>query len=141
MCNEGKTIAPSESDVSDPARQRFASITVQPRDLRPYIVRRWSATAIAGIWSVNEFAFGDYFWRARSKEKLVAKGVKMLRREALKHGIRDPVITVTDTDALSSAEVLEAAGRRNDDFGFGRAAPVEPNFEVEVISVGARGGR
>ena len=108
MGNEGRRIIVRESDASDGT---FAYITVQPKDLRPFVLRRWSGTGIAGIWSLDDRSFGAYCWRARSKEKLVAKAIKKLRRNALSLGIENPVILVTDADALSSADLQEAAGQ------------------------------
>jgi hypothetical protein len=105
--NEGQRIV-VESDASDEA---FAYITLQPKDLRPFILRRWSGTGISSIWSLDDRSFGAYYWRARSREKLVAKAIKKLRRYALSLGIENPVILVTDADALSSAELQEPAGQ------------------------------
>jgi hypothetical protein len=96
MINEAQTIAAPQGPVSDLAKRTIASITIQPKDLRPFVLRRWSATALEGIWSLDISSFGAYFWRARSKEKLVEKGVKKLRRKALDRGTESPVIIVTD---------------------------------------------
>jgi hypothetical protein len=126
-----------EGDTSDPT---FAYITIQAKDLRPCILRRWSGTGISNVWSLEDRSFGAHYWRARSEEKLVAKATKKLRRNALRLGIENPVIQVIGPDALSSAEMLEVAGHRNADFRFGEAAPVEVNYEVEVVSSGARSG-
>jgi hypothetical protein len=126
-----------ESDASDGT---FAYITIQSKDLRPFILRRWSGTGISSIWSLEDRSFGAHYWRARSKEKLVAKAVKKLRRSALSLGIENPVISVIDPAAHSSAEMLEVDCYRNEDFGFGKAAPVEVSYEVEVVSSGAGGG-
>jgi hypothetical protein len=134
---ERRGIVVREGDGSDGT---FAYITIQAKDLRPFILRRWSGTGISTIWSLEDRTFGAHYWRARSKKKLVAKAIKKLRRNALRLGIDNPVINVIDPDALSSAEMLEVAGHRNDDFRFGKAAPVEANYEVEVVSSGAGSG-
>jgi hypothetical protein len=135
--NEMGRIVVREGDASD---QTFAYITIQAKDLRPFILRRWSGMSTSSIWSLEDRSFGAHYWRARSKEKLVAKAIKKLRRSALSLGIENPVIDVIDQDALSSTEMLEVAGHRNDDFRFGKAAPIEANYEIEVVSSGAGSG-
>lgn len=100
MGNERQRIIVRESAASDGT---FAYITIQARDLRPFILRRWSGTGISSIWSLEDRSFGAYYWRARSKEKLVAKAIKKLRRYALSLGIENPVIDVIDPDVPSSA--------------------------------------
>jgi hypothetical protein len=96
MGNERQRIVVRESNASDGT---FADITIQAKDLRPFILRRWSGTGISSIWSLEDRSFGAYYWRARSKEKLVAKAIKKLRRSALSLGIENPVINVTDPEA------------------------------------------
>jgi hypothetical protein len=88
------TVQP-ESEASL-ARRTIASVTIQPEDRRPFVLRRWSATVMAGDWAPDEPPFGKYYWRARSKERLVAKATRRLRRQALSMGIDRPVIVVTD---------------------------------------------
>ena len=141
MGNEAQKIVQPESDGSDLTRPAFAHITIQPQDLRPCSPRRWSATAIAAIWPFDDPSFGSYYLRARSKKKLVAKAIKMLRRNALRVGIDNPVILVTDAPVVSSsAGMRQAAVQPRNDFDRGGAASAEANHQVEVISAGAGHG-
>jgi hypothetical protein len=82
----------------DPNGPTVACIRVQAKDLRPFILRRWSATALPS-WALEEPARGSFYWRARSKEKLLAKAIRKLRLEALGHGIDRGTIVVTDSGA------------------------------------------
>jgi hypothetical protein len=108
MSTEAQLIDGREGAVADLAKRTIASITIQPKDRRPFVLRRWSATALEGIWSLDIASFGAYCWRARSKEKLVAKGVKKLQRRALRRGADSPLIIVTD--AASGLKVWIPAG-------------------------------
>lgn len=141
MIDEAQKIVQPESDGSDLTRRAFAHIIIQPQDLRPCTLRRWSATAIAAIWSFDDPSFGSCYLRARSKKKLVAKATKMLRRNALRVGIDNPIILVTDAPVVSSsAGIRRAPVQPRDDFDLGGAAPAEANYQVEVISAGAGHG-
>jgi hypothetical protein len=87
------------SDGADLEKRAVASITIQPQDLRPFVLRRWTATAQAGIWSLDDPLFDSFYWRARSKEKLVNKAIEKLQREALSRGVDRPIIIVTDSSS------------------------------------------
>jgi hypothetical protein len=80
MRDEARDIQ-SESAGAAAAKSAIASITIQPRDLRPFIFRRWSATVDPGSLELDDSRLPRY-WRARSKEKLVAKAIRRLRRIA-----------------------------------------------------------
>jgi hypothetical protein len=75
-----------------------ACIRVQAKDLRPLILRRWSATALPS-WALEEPSRGGFYWRARTKEKLVTRAIRELRLEALAHGIESGSIVVADSGA------------------------------------------
>ena len=137
MGNQAQRIVVREGDASDAT---FAHITIQPKDFRPFVLRRWSGTGIAGAWSLDDRSFGASYWRARSKEKLVDKALKKLRRNALSLGIENPVIIVNDPEALGYAGALETNGHLRDDFASGETAPGEAKYEVEVITTGAGNG-
>ena len=76
-------------------RRTIASITIQPMDGRPLILRRWSATADVGSWMLGDLGGCGGYWRARSKRRLVAKAVRELRRR-----LHDPVVVVRDQNPL-----------------------------------------
>jgi len=132
MSNEALiTVKLAEGDGSDPIDalgERTFRLQIQAKDLRPFIFRRWSATVAAGLWSLDDPSFGAYFWRARSKEKLMEKGIRALLRKAHSLGIRNPVVIVEDP---------QPPRRPEHDFRVRGAAPVEASDEVEVIAPGA----
>jgi hypothetical protein len=134
MGNKAETIVVRESDARGAA---FAYITIQPKDLRPFVLKRWSGTGIASVWSLDDRSFGAYYWRARSREKLVVKALRKLRRKALSLGIDEPVVVVTDADGLSSAGMLEDPVRPDHEPGAHEAARRGERFEIDVIAEGA----
>jgi hypothetical protein len=105
--------------------ETFATIKIQPRDLRPFVIRRWSATAIAGRLSLADPTYGGGHWRARSRERLLHRAIGELRREALSRGIRSPVIEVSEPAALATA-------------GFGIAAPAPLEGANRAVASGAQ---
>lgn len=134
MGNHGQTIVMRESEASDAA---FAYITIQPRDLRPFVLRRWSGTGIASIWTLDDRSFGAYYWRARSREKLVVKALRKLRRKALSLGIEDPVVVVTEADEAGSPETQEVPAQLDDDLAANGASRRAEEFQIDVIAEGA----
>ncbi len=71
---------------------RTYRITVHRPDLRRFVFRRYWATATLGIAHLGEPGAG--VWRARSRDDLIRKVTKRLRRDALRRGIADPIIEV-----------------------------------------------
>jgi hypothetical protein len=98
MSTQSVATAQQELNRSDEVQPTVACIRVQAKDLRPLIVRRWSATALPS-WALEEPLRGGFYWRARTKEQLVAKAIRKLHVEALGHGIEDGTIIVTDSGA------------------------------------------
>jgi hypothetical protein len=60
-------------------------------DHRPHHPRPWSATLTAGIACFDELVV-----HARTRDKLIAKTEKKLRRIAASRGITDPIIRIED---------------------------------------------
>jgi hypothetical protein len=98
MGSQAAAIAEGQRNRHDLSGPTVACVRVQAKDLRPFILRRWSATALPS-WALEEPARGSFYWRARSKEKLLAKAIRKLRLEALGHGIDRGSIVVTDSGA------------------------------------------
>jgi hypothetical protein len=76
----------------DPAKhsQRTYAMHLH-HDQRPHRPRPWSATCMAGISWLDELVV-----YARTRDKLIAKTEKKLRRIAASHGITDPIIRIED---------------------------------------------
>lgn len=138
MGNQGQRIIVRESDAPEAP---FACITIQAKDLRPFVLRRWSGTGIAGVWSLDDRSFGAYYWRARSRESLVAKALKRLRRDAIRLGIQSPVIAVTDADPLKDAPAEASPHALKRDFDAAEVPPPGGTYHVEVIATGGGAAR
>lgn len=118
MRSQAAATAHQVRNRADSIRQTVACIRVQPEDLRPFILRRWSATALPS-WALEEPLRGGFYWRARSKTKLVEKAIRKLRLEARGHGIENGSIVVTDSGAEVRVDFRTdepATARRNPDF-------------------------
>lgn len=63
-------------------------------DLRPRRLRPWSATVTHGCFIVGEP--GGDLWLARSRERLIEKCERWIRRDAQRNGIRDPDIKIDE---------------------------------------------
>jgi hypothetical protein len=118
------------SEPIDALGERTLRLHIQAKDLRPFVLRRWSATAVAGLWSLDDPSFGACFWRATSRERLIVKGTRDLLRKALRLGIENPVIVVEDPQARLSDRREHRFRERDPDL-------VEETHEVEVIAPGS----
>lgn len=124
MGSQVAAIAERQSNRPDLTGPTVACVRVQAKDLRPFILRRWSATALPG-WALEDPARGGFYWRARSKEKLLAKAIRRLRLEALSRGIDKGTILVSD----SGAELRV-------DFRFDAGAPGPQKPELGLAGAG-----
>lgn len=122
MRDEARSIQ-SDSTGAAAAKSPLASITIQPRDLRPFILRRWSATVDPGSLALDDLSRLPRYWRARSKEKLVAKAIRQLR------GIAQGPVVVYDQPG-SPIEELDLAA----------ISAVGSGPGIEVVASGAGSG-
>ncbi len=63
------------------------------QDLRRWRLFPFWATGSVGIMKLG---YGGGVWRARSRKRLVEKLVKWAKRDALRNGLRDPIIKFED---------------------------------------------
>lgn len=79
-------------EISD---RMFRSYGIHIRhDLRPYRLRSWSASVTHGCFHVGYPT--DLVRRARTRERLLEKCERWIRRDALRNGIRDPDIWIDE---------------------------------------------
>lgn len=69
------------------------SITVH-QNLKRFVLRPWWATVTVGIAHMGEPGAG--VWHARTRERLIRKVERRLKRNALSHGCPAPIIEVRE---------------------------------------------